>query len=154
MPIPGLELVAGAAVGYLVRKVRRVGSRADGEVDRVLDEGMDALHDLVSGVVGDDPAVNRLLEQAGDGEVTERTTRRATDAIADTAEEHPHFADELAGLVDRLQRHEAGLVQHGDGGVAAGRDVRAETGGVIVGGDVSGGVTTGPHPPQPEPREG
>ncbi len=152
MPIPGLELVAGAAVGYLVRKVRRVGSRADAEVDRVLDESMDALHELVSGVVGDDPAVTRLLEQAGDGEVTERTTRRATDAIADMAEENPEFAGELAASVDRLQRHEAGLAQQS--GVSAHGDIRVETGGVVVGGNVSGGVTTGPHPSAPGPREG
>lgn len=152
MPIPGLELVAGATVGYLVRKVRKVGSRADAEVDRVLDEGMDALHELVSGVVGDDPAVTRLLEQAGEGEVSERATRRATDAIADAAEEDPAFATELAASVDRLQRHEAGLVQQS--GVGAQRDLRVETGGVVVGGNVSGGVTTGHHPSTPGPHEG
>ncbi|MFE2582970.1 hypothetical protein [Streptomyces sp. NPDC059378] len=152
MPIPGLELVAAAAVGYLVRKARRVGSRADAEVDRVLDDGMDALHELVSGVVGDDPAVTRLLEQAGDGEVTERTTRRATDAIADLAEEDSGFAAELAAAVDRLQRHEAGLAQQG--GVNAARDLRVETGGVVVGGSVSGGVTTGQHPSTPGPHGG
>ena len=152
MPIPGLELVAGAAVGYLVRKARRVGSRADAEVDRVLDESMDALHELVSGVVGDAPAVTRLLEQAGDGEVPERTTRRATDAIADMAEEDPDFAAELATRVDLLQRHEAGLAQHG--GVSVTRDLRVETGGVVVAGDVTGGVTTGHHPSSPGPRKG
>lgn len=152
MPIPGLELVAGAAVGYLVRKVRRMGSRADAEVDRVLDEGMDALHELVSTVVSDDPAVSRLLEQAGEGDVTERTIRRATDAIADAAEEDHSFATELAAYVDRLQRHEAGLAQQS--GVSATRDLRVETGGVVVGGNVSGGVTTGHHPSEPGPHEG
>jgi len=152
VPTPGVDLVAGAAVGYLVRKARRVSAGADVAADQVLEEHMDALHDLVSGAVGDDPALTRLLDQAGDGEVTERTTRRATDAIADLAEEDPAFATELAASVDRLQRHEAGLAPYN--GIGAARDLRAETGGVVVAGNVSGGVTTGHHPSRPGPHEG
>ncbi|MEU6548500.1 hypothetical protein [Streptomyces sp. NPDC046859] len=152
MPTPGVDLVAGAAVGYLVRKARRVSAPADGDADHVLEANMDALHDLVSGAVGDDPALTRLLEQAGDGEVTERTTRRATDAIADLAEEDSGFATELAASVDRLQRHEAGLGPHN--GINVAHDLRVETGGVVVGGNVSGGVTTGAHPSTPGPHEG
>ncbi|MFE5919221.1 hypothetical protein [Streptomyces sp. NPDC056468] len=129
-----------------------MGTPPDAEVDRVLNESMDALHELVSGVVGDDPAVTRLLEQAVDGEVTERTTRRATDAIADVAEENPGFAAELAASVDRLQRHEAGLAHHSGASLTPGLQV--ETGGVVVGGNVSEGVTTGHHPSPPGPHEG
>jgi len=147
-----VDLVAGAAVGYLVRKARRVSAPLDTDADPVLDANMDALHRLVDGAIGDDPALTRLLEQAGDGEVTERTTRRATDAIADRAEEDSGFADELAASVDRLQRHEAGLAPHA--GISVARDLRVETGGVVVSGNVSGGVTTGAHPSTPGPHEG
>ncbi|MGW6738889.1 hypothetical protein [Streptomyces sp. NPDC055013] len=129
-----------------------MGTPPDAEVDRVLDESMDALHELVSGVVGDDPAVTRLLEQAVDGEVAERTTRRATDAIADVAEEDPGFAAELAASVDRLQRHEAGLAHHS--GVSLTPGLQVETSGVVAGGNVSEGVTTGHHPSPPGPHEG
>jgi hypothetical protein len=34
--VTGLELLATAAAGYLVRQARRVGERADTEVDRAL----------------------------------------------------------------------------------------------------------------------
>jgi hypothetical protein len=151
MPIPGVEMLAGAAVGYLIRKARRVGGRADAEVDRVLDEGMDAIHELVSGVVGDDPAVARVQEQARTGEETDRGRRRAADAIADAMEDDPDFATALTALVDRLERHEA------EGAPRAGRDVtvqHAETGGVNVTGGVTGGVrTTGAvDPTSPDPN--
>ncbi|MEU2783193.1 hypothetical protein [Streptomyces sp. NPDC007110] len=152
MPTPGVDLMAGAAVGYLVRRARRIGAGGDVPADLVLDQNMDALHELVAGAIGEDPALTRLLEQASDGEVTERTIRRATDAIADRAEEDPGFADELAASVDRLQRHEAGLAPHS--GISVAHDLRVETGGVVVGGNVSGGVTTGAHPSTPGPHEG
>lgn len=138
----GMELIAAAAVGYLVRKLRRVGGRADAEVDRALDRSMDALHALVSRVLPDDPALARLFEQAQttDSEVSERTRRRAADAIADAAQENETFAKQLRELVDELQSQEqatpasAGGVRASDGGVAAGRNVNmhAKTGGVIA----------------------
>lgn len=154
----GLELLAGAAVGYLVRKARRVGRRADAEVDRALDAGMDALHEAISRALPDDPALVRLQQQAqaGDGEVPERTVRRATDAIADVAEEDREFAERLRELVEALQRQEqaagAGGVNASGGATAAGRDVvqHAETGGVIAG-NITGGVKTG-NPPRPGPE--
>lgn len=152
MPVPGVELLAGATVGYLVRKARRVGRRADAEVDRALDQGMDSVHDLVSRAVGDDPAIERLRAQAEAGTVTERTRRRASDAIADAAEENEEFAAALKDLVDRLRRKEA-AAQASDGGIAVGRDVtqHAETGGVIAR-DVQGGLSTG-GPTSPGPRD-
>jgi hypothetical protein len=102
----GIELVAGAAVGYVVRKLRRVGERADGEVDRVLDAGVDAVHELVSGALGGDPALAALEAQAREGGVTERTVRRVADAVADAAEADPAFRERLEARVTELQRHE------------------------------------------------
>jgi hypothetical protein len=102
----GVEVLAGAAAMYLVRKLRRVGVRADAEVDRALDAGMDAVDDLVTAKLGGDPAVTALKELAPAGKESERMVRRVTDAIADAAEADPDFAERLARLVHELQSRE------------------------------------------------
>ncbi|MFJ2867457.1 hypothetical protein [Kitasatospora sp. NPDC087314] len=104
----GIELLAGAAVGYRVRKLRRVGAQADAQVERALDAGLDSVHDLLTEWLGDDPALARLAAQAQshDGEVDERTLRRVSDAVADAAEANPGFEERLRQLVESLQRRE------------------------------------------------
>jgi hypothetical protein len=150
MPVPGVELLAGAAISYVLRKVRRVGGRADAAVDEVLDRGADAVDELIAGRLGDDGALARLREQAARGAESERTVRRAVDAVADAAEDDADFAAALKELVDRLQKHEAALPGSPRSGVHAGRDVHqhAETGGVIAG-DVYGPITTTSPPAAP-----
>ncbi|OIJ66021.1 hypothetical protein [Streptomyces mangrovisoli] len=105
----GIELLAGAAVGYLVRKLRRVAGRADAEVDQVLDTGMDAIHELVTRQLSGDTALETLVAETanGDGEVRERTLRRVSDAVAEHAENDAGFAEQLRRLVDELDRHRA-----------------------------------------------
>ena len=103
----GVELVAGAAVGYLVRKLRRVAGRADTEVDRALDAGMDAVHELVTTKLSADPSLAMLAEQAPADQVSDRTVRRVTDAVADAAETDADFAEQLNQLVQDLQHQEA-----------------------------------------------
>jgi hypothetical protein len=150
----GLELLAAAAVGYLVRKARRVGTKADAEVDRVLDAGMDALHDAVSKALGPDSSLALLDEQAQAGADTERTRQRVQLAIEQAAEDQAQFADQLRQLVDHLEAADA---QAGGGaraayGAAAGRDIRihAESGGAAAV-NMQGPVVTSPNPPQPGP---
>lgn len=48
----GIEIVVGYVFAHLVGKAKRVSRRADTEVDRALDAGMDRLHDLVSRKLG------------------------------------------------------------------------------------------------------
>ena len=132
----GLELIAAAAVGYLVRKARRVGVRADAEVDRALDAGMDALHQAVSTALGEDSSLILLNDQLAAGTETERTQQRVRLAIEQAAADDSGFAGQLYELVTRLQALEegtAGNVQTGYG-ASAGRDVRvhAESGGVAA----------------------
>ncbi|MEV8543198.1 hypothetical protein [Streptomyces sp. NPDC051572] len=90
---------------WLVRKVRGVAGRADGEVDRTLDAGMDQLHDLVSRKIGQDPALERAREEAENGqeELTERTWRRLTDSLEDAVERDGQFASALEQLVEQLR---------------------------------------------------
>ncbi|WP_158997573.1 hypothetical protein [Streptomyces aureus] len=131
-----MELLAGAVVGYMVRKLRRVAGRADQEVDQVLDTGMDAIHELVTRNLSGDPALETLVTEVdgGDGEVSDRTLRRVSDAVAQHAEDDTEFADELQTLVDALDRHLSGPDEPGgvhqkadaSGGskiIQAGRDV-------------------------------
>jgi hypothetical protein len=67
---------------------------------------MDALHDLVTGVLDDDQTLGVLEGQAREGAESERTLRRATDAIAEAAETDLVFAERLGELVTTLQKQE------------------------------------------------
>jgi hypothetical protein len=144
----GVDVLAAAAVGYLIRKARRVGRRADERVDQALDAGTDRVCDLVQRFVTGDPAVELLSTQAATGTESERTLRRAEDAISEALESDSSFAQTLESLVTELERVPGGIqVTAQSGGVAAGRDVniRAEGGGIAAG--VIGSVRTGPTPP-------
>lgn len=101
----GVELVVGYVVGWAVRKARRVAGRADGEVDRVLDAGMDRLHEVVVARLGGDPALERVVTEAGaDGQgVTERTRTRLRLALEEAAEQDPAFQGKLTEAVARIQ---------------------------------------------------
>lgn len=129
----GVELLAGAAVGYLVRKLRRVGGKADAEVDRVMDEGMDALHELISARLGPDGALERLRAEAQAGEETGLTVRRSEDSIAQAALDDADFAARLQQLVKSLDERAAVI------GEAAG----AESMHNVISGTVHGSVLQG-----------
>ncbi|SEG57145.1 hypothetical protein SAMN05216223_106321 [Actinacidiphila yanglinensis] len=60
----GVDVAVGYVFAWLVRKARRVGGRADADVDRGLDAAMNRLHDPVSRKLGADPALERAAEEA------------------------------------------------------------------------------------------
>lgn len=120
----GIEVLAAMVVPYLVRKLRRVGTRLDADVDQALDAGMDKLEHLVTDRLRDDPALAALREQAADGAETERTVRRVTDAVADAAEHDEAFAQKLQETVDELQQREAQLA---GGGITSSGDHATNT---------------------------
>ncbi|MFG2481113.1 hypothetical protein [Streptomyces fagopyri] len=66
---------------------------------------MDRLHELVSSRLGPDPALERAREEVEEGrmEPSERTRRRLTDSLEDTAERDEEFATTLKRLVEQLQ---------------------------------------------------
>ncbi|MFF4360227.1 hypothetical protein [Streptomyces sp. NPDC001604] len=153
----GIEVAVGYVFAYLVRKGKRVAGRADAEVDRGLDAGMDRLHDLVSTKLGKDPALERAVEEAeaGQGEPSERTRRRLADSLEDAAERDPDFAQVLQELVEQLRATEkAAAAAHG--GVSAFGSGQAVGGHVtITAGDggaaamTMGDVTIGARPADP-----
>lgn len=67
----GAEIAVGYMFAWLVRKVRRAGKRADGQVDMALDASVDRLgeklHELVSGRLHGDAALERLAGSATQG---------------------------------------------------------------------------------------
>ncbi|MFD7027255.1 hypothetical protein ACFWAR_04370 [Streptomyces sp. NPDC059917] len=146
----GVEIAVGYVCAYLVSKARRAGRQADAEVDRVVDSGMERVHDLVSGALGDDRALELAEEQAQSGEVSERTRRRLTDAVDEAAESDTVFADALREAIDQLQEaaEASGAVIATGDGIAIGGNVslRAESGSAAAlrMGDVSLG-----NPPVP-----
>jgi hypothetical protein len=103
--VTGIEIAVGYLFAWAVRKAHRVGGRVDAEVDQVLDAGMDRLHELVSGKLGEDPALHKLSEEAeaGKDRPSNRTGDRVRLALEEAAEEDPRFAGALEGLVEELR---------------------------------------------------
>lgn len=154
----GVEIAVGYVFAWAVRKARRVAGRADTEVDRTLDAGMDRLHDLVGRKLGEDPALRKLAEEAEAGlaEPSERTRRRVQDSLEEAVEQDPGFAQALEHAVEELRAASraaaGGGVSAGDEGVAVGGnvDIRADHGSAAAW--TMGDVTLG-NPPQPGPRQ-
>lgn len=142
-----LELLAGYVVACLLRKLKRVATRTDEEIDHVVDTALDRLYAMVTEKLGTDPALARLEEEAAEDGETPRTRQRVALAIEAAAEADPEFASRLEELAASLRQ--AG-VQAGRYGVAAGGDVsiRASTHGVAAG-VIHGSVSTG-NPQAPD----
>ncbi|WP_217698434.1 hypothetical protein [Streptacidiphilus griseoplanus] len=85
---------------------------------------MSRLHQLVSSKLGQDPALERAEEEAGEGqaEPSERTRRRLTDSLEDAAERDPAFSEALDALVRELQDVAAQVPGAGGGGGVGSRN--------------------------------
>ncbi|MEV6742600.1 hypothetical protein AB0N14_39385 [Streptomyces sp. NPDC051104] len=110
----GFEIVVGYLCAWGVRKARRVGERADGEVDRALDAGLDRLQDLVRQKLGEDTALHRLTEEAasGQGAPSNRTRQRVQLALEDAAEHDAAFAADLEQAVQHLRGIDRAAADH------------------------------------------
>ncbi|MFF4813273.1 hypothetical protein ACFY2K_01675 [Kitasatospora sp. NPDC001309] len=136
-----MEIAAGYVFAWLVRKAKLVTGRADGEVDRALEAGMDRLHDAVSRKLGQDPALERTREEAEEGreELSERTRRRLQDSLEDAVERDEDFATLLEKLVDELR------ALRGSGGADPAGGDRIEFNGGTFNGPVQGKGTQNIH---------
>ncbi|MEU6192779.1 hypothetical protein [Streptomyces sp. NPDC047061] len=153
----GIEIAVGYVFAYLVGKAKRVAGRADQEVDRTLDAGMDRLHGLISRKLGEDPALRRLAEEAeaGQDQLSDRTRQRVQLALEDAAQDDLGFAQALNQAVQQLEAivHTAGTASAGDGGQAVSGNVHIEARDNSAAALNMGNVTLG-NPPQPGPSQG
>jgi hypothetical protein len=147
-----VEIAVGYVCAWLVGKARRVAGRADAEVDRGLDAGMERLHEVVSGALGEDPALERAADEAGDGEVSARTRRRLTDALDEALEHDGELAATLREVLGEIAALTPAVASAREDGlaVAGGVDIRAEGGSVAAlrMGDVTIGNPLVPGSPQ------
>ncbi|PZS37040.1 MAG: chromosome partitioning protein [Pseudonocardiales bacterium] len=147
----GVELVAGYLVARAVVRARRVAQRLEGEVDQVLDAGLDRLHEVVAVKLGGDPALAELQEEAiAGGEVRDQTRHRVALAIQAAAASDPAFNQAVEQALIELTAVESATTGRvwaaGERTVAVGRDVdvRAEGGSAaaLTMGEVTVGVTS------------
>jgi hypothetical protein len=142
----GWELIAGYLAAWAVRKVKRIGARADEEVDRVVDLAMDRLHNLVASRLGSDSAMERMRSEALTGEVTPLTQQRVQLSLQATAESDTSFAREMNAAACALQSAQtaSGTTIMLSPGAAAGTITGAVTihaeGGSVAGWQVAGDV--------------
>lgn len=143
--VPGLELVAGYLFAWVVRKVKRVSAKADGEVDRVLDAGMDKLHDLVTKKLGDDAALTQLERDAAAGVDSERTKRRVHDAVEQAVEDDAAFAEQLRQVLEELAKASGEKPEGGQHAEHTGSVTQSNVGGTAVAntGIVGGSINMG-----------
>src|SRR5438552_1676456 len=117
----GVEIAVGYVFAWALGKAKRVGRRADEEVDRALDEAMDRLDDLVSRKLDKDTALHKLTAEAEAGleKPSELTRQRVQLALEDAAQQDPGFAEELDRAVKQLRAlsRTTGGVSAGDGGL-------------------------------------
>jgi hypothetical protein len=102
--VVGVELAVGYLFAWAVRKARRVAGRADAEVDRALDAGMDHLHDVVVSRLGPAPVLENVMLEAGSGrqEPTAETRNQLEAVLEDATTQDSAFAKALAEAVDRV----------------------------------------------------
>jgi len=145
-----IELAVGYLFSWAARKARHVADRADSEVDRGLDAGMDRLHELVSSKLGADPALESVRSEAAEGReaLTESTAQQVRLALEAASTHDPEFAAAVRTEVEALER---GAAEESTTGAVAGATkvagnwIHAEGGSVAVG-NVQGSVTLTTHP--------
>jgi hypothetical protein len=141
--VTGVEIAVGYVFVWLVRKAKRVAAPADAEVDRMLDVGMERLHNLVGDKLGADPALERAQEeaQAGQGDLSERTRRRLIDALDEAMERDTDFEQALIQAVAAVQAAGPVDIARYTGAANASDGGSASTGVVRPGGSGSGTAT-------------
>jgi hypothetical protein len=150
-------VVAGYVIAWAVRKARRAAGRLDAEVDRVIDGGLDRLHDVVEARLGGHPVLAELVEEAevgGDADgVSDLTRQRVELEIAAAARKDDVFGKAVTELVDRLREAErvAGsplIAGPGSAVFTGNAQARADGGGIAIG--QAGAVNISQAPPDPQ----
>ncbi|QUQ64594.1 hypothetical protein JJ691_23140 [Kutzneria sp. CA-103260] len=123
----------GFLIAWTVRKANRAGKQADEIVDKAIDLTLERVHDVVVTKLGSDPSLERLEAEAADtGQVADRTKARVQLALEDAAEDDAEFAHRLDKVVRQAQDAGAATVL-----------ATVSHGGVVVGGNNTGTISTG-----------
>ncbi|MFF7991559.1 hypothetical protein ACFZDG_17415 [Kitasatospora xanthocidica] len=151
-----MEIAVGYVFAWALRKARLVAGRADGEVDHALEAGMDRLHTLVSRKLGEDPALEQLAEEAGQGQpqLSDETRQWLALTLYNAARKDEEFAAALKAMVEEIRTASAGTP--GGDGISIGGDVTIKAeGGSVAAVRIDGPVTLGAaNPPQPGTAQG
>jgi len=133
--VVGVELVVGYLIAWVVRQAHKFGRHLEGEVDQVLDAGLERLHGVVFDKLGADSALVDLHDETADsGAVSDLTRQRVDLAIQAAAAKDPAFCEAVERALSELAAADparaGGLSASGDRVVAVGGDVglRAEGG--------------------------
>jgi hypothetical protein len=149
-------VVAGYVVAWAVRKARRAGGRLDAEADRVIDGGLDRLHEVVEAKLGGHPVLAELVEEAqaaGDADgVSDLTRRRVELELAAAARKDDAFGQAVTELADRLREAEQAvgrpvIADQGSSVFTGNARARADGGGIAIG--QAGAVSIGQAPADP-----
>lgn len=106
------SFVIGYLVSWMTNKARRVGQRADGRLDDVVDTQVDRLCDFVLEKLGAEPAVRQLEREVTEGVDNERTKLRLQLAVEEAAEQDTEFADTVRTLVEEIHKGAPGSSDH------------------------------------------
>ncbi|WP_120314434.1 chromosome partitioning protein [Streptomyces sp. TLI_171] len=104
-----MEIAVGYVFAWAVRKARLVAGRADAEVDRAVEAGMDRVHRVVSGKLGGDQALAQVEEEAGaePAELAAETRQWLELSLNRAATRDAEFAAALVAAVQAVQSAES-----------------------------------------------
>lgn len=156
-----MVIEAGVAVGYLVswavRKVRRTAGRLDAEVDQVIDDGLDRLHEVVVAKLGDHPALAEMVQEAeaageADG-VSDLTRRRVELELVAAARKDDAFGQALMESVAQVQEAEQAAghslaTATGPAVFTGNARAQADSGGIAIGQAAAVGISQAPPGPR------
>ncbi|MFC1442861.1 hypothetical protein ABUW04_31890 [Streptacidiphilus sp. N1-10] len=117
-----IEVAVGCLVAWTWRKARKVGGRADEEVDFALEAAADRVHAVIARKLNGNSELERLSEEAeaGQEEPSVVTVRRVNEAVTAAVHSDPSFAEELEQAIARLDeaKQQAGSAAAGAYGLA------------------------------------
>jgi hypothetical protein len=100
-----MAVVVGYLAAWAVGKAKRAAGRLDKEIDEVMDNGLDRLHDLVASKLGKGSDLDSLeIEAAKSGEVSERTRQDVAMALSEKMQEDKEFAQLLSTVIAEIRR--------------------------------------------------
>lgn len=101
----GLEIAVGFVIAWTARRAKHLSDSLGTGADEMLDQTVEALHQLVAGKLSGDPALAQLQDETErEGEPNPRTKKRVQLALEDAVEQDPGFARLLEALTNKAEQ--------------------------------------------------